>query len=84
MAQQTHRANLSSAVFPMTLAKAGRSVIVPTYDQNFDKRVDANGNDKGSVGIPQAIYMENVFPTPDGFQSVGLKPRTAITTPSGG
>jgi hypothetical protein len=81
MAQQTHRANLSSTVFPMTLAKAGRSVIIPTTDQNFDKRVDANGNDKGSVGIPQAIYLENVFPTPDGFQSIGLKPRTAITTP---
>jgi hypothetical protein len=65
----------------MTLAKAGRSTIIPTIDQNFDKRVDSPGDATKSVGIPQAIYMENVFPTPDGFQSIGLKPRTAITTP---
>ena len=81
MTQQTHRANLSSTVFPMTMAKAGRSTIIPTTDQNFDKRVDSPGDATKSVGIPQAIYMENVFPTPDGFQSIGLKPRTAITTP---
>jgi hypothetical protein len=75
MAQQTYRANLSSAVFPMTIAKSGRSVIAPQNDQNFDKRVDSPGdNSKGSVGIPQAVYMENVFPTPDGFQSVLFAP----------
>lgn len=74
MPQFEYRANLSSAVFPMTLAKAGRTVINPGPDQNFDKRIDAAGNDKSSVGIPQAIYMENVLPTPDGFQSVGYKP----------
>jgi hypothetical protein len=82
MSQQTHRANLSSAIFPMTLAKAGRSVIVSGADQNFDRRIDPSGiSNAKAVGIPQAIYMENVFPTPDGFQSVGFKPQTSITTP---
>jgi hypothetical protein len=66
----------------MTLAKAGRSVIVPGTDQNFDRRIDPTGiSNAKAVGIPQAIYMENVLPTPDGFQSVGLKPQTGITTP---
>lgn len=74
MPQINYRANLSSAVFSMTLAKAGRSVISPGPDQNFDKRVDSPGDSTRAVGIPQAIYMENVLPTPDGFQSIGFKP----------
>jgi hypothetical protein len=75
-----YRVNLSAAVFPMTVAKAGRSVIIPGPDQNFDRRIDAPGdNQRGSVGIPQILYGENILPTPDGLQSVGFKPRTAIS-----
>lgn len=77
MAQIPYRANLSSAIFPMTLAKSGRSVINPGMDQNFDKRVDP-GASPGSVGIPQLIYCENVLPTPEGFQSTGLKQTGSI------
>jgi hypothetical protein len=73
----SHRANLSSAVFPMTLADAGRTVIAPQYDQNFDRRVDPAGEQK-DAGIPQAIYMENVIPTVNGFQSVGYIPGTVL------
>lgn len=80
MPQITYRANLSSAVYPMTLADAGRTVIVPGPDQNFDRRVDPAGEQK-DAGIPQAIYMENVFPTPNGFQSVGYKEVTPIPIP---
>jgi hypothetical protein len=73
MAQISYRANLSSATFPMTVAKSGRSVIIPGPDQNFDRRVDAPGDtQRGSVGIPQVIYMENVLPTDEGYQSVGF------------
>jgi len=78
MAQISYRANLSSAIFPMTLARSGRSVIIPGPDQNFDRRVDPQGEQK-TAGIPQAIYMENVIPTADGYQSVGY--RTAQTLP---
>ena len=76
-----YRANLSSAVFPMTLADAGRTVIAPQYDQNFDRRVDPAGEQK-DAGIPQAMYMENVIPTVNGFQSVGYTARNVLP-PSG-
>lgn len=84
MAQIPYRANLSSAIFPMTIAKGGRTVINPQYDHNFDKRVDSPGDhSKGSVGIPQALYMQNVLPTPDGFQSIKLITKDPITFPGG-
>lgn len=70
MAQIVYRGNLSSAEFPMTIAEAGRSVIIPGPDNNFDRRVDPEGAQK-DAGIPQAIYMENVLPTARGYQSVG-------------
>lgn len=83
MAQIPYRANLSASTFPMTLAKAGRSVIIPQTDQSFDRRVDAPGEDlKGSVGIPQILWAQDVLPTPDGFQSVGYDARGTITIPS--
>jgi len=83
MPQIPYRANLSSAVFPMTLADAGRSVIVPQADQNFDRRVDPAG-EQTDAGIPQAIYMQNVIPTVNGFQSVGWFQRQPIPPRSGG
>ena len=78
MAQIAYRANLSSAVFPMTLADAGRTVINPQADQNFDRRVDPAGEQK-DAGIPQAIYVENVIPTVNGYQSVGYRAANTIT-----
>lgn len=79
----TYRANLSSAVFPMTLSDAGRTVINPQADQNFDRRVDPSGEQK-DAGIPQAMYLENVLPTVSGYQSVGYTARTAIPPRSSG
>lgn len=84
MAQIHYRANLSAATFPMTVAQAGRSVIIPGPDQNFDRRVDAPGETNSrSVGIPQAVYMENVFPTDEGYKSVGFQRLGTITPPAG-
>lgn len=77
MSQLPYRANLSAAIFPMTLARAGRSVIIPGADQNFDRRVDPQGEQK-SAGIPQIIYAENVIPTADGYQSVGFRTAQAL------
>lgn len=70
MAQISYRANLSAVTFPLALSKAGRSVVVPGPDQNFDKRIDPAG-EQGDPGIPQVLYAENVIPTAHGYQSVG-------------
>ncbi len=80
MGQIAYRANLSSATFPMTIADGGRTVIVPGPDQNFDRRVDPQGEQK-DAGIPQALYLENVMPTPNGYQSVGYKTLAALPAP---
>jgi len=81
MAKIHYRGNLSAAIYPMTLAGSGRAVIMPGPDQNFDRRVDPQGEQK-DAGIPQAIYMENVFPTVNGYQSVGyLDPKQPIPLP---
>ena len=72
MGQIAYRANLSAASYPMTLAEGGRTVIMPGPDQNFDRRVDPQGEQK-DAGIPQALYMENVMPTANGYQSVGFR-----------
>ena len=82
MAQQTYRANLSAAIFPLTLASAGRSVIIPGPDNTYDRRVDPEGEQK-NAGIPQAIYLENVIPTANGYQSVGTEQITALTLATG-
>jgi len=84
MGQIAYRANLSSATYPMTLSDGGRTVIMPGPDQNFDRRVDPQGEQK-DAGIPQALYLENVMPTVNGYQSVGyLTPTsTPMTVPGG-
>jgi len=72
MAQISYRANLSSAIFPLSISLAGSTVIVPGPDNNYDRRVDPEGEQK-DAGIPQAIYLENVIPTANGYQSVGYE-----------
>lgn len=84
MGQIAYRANLSAATYPMTIADGGRTVIMPGPDQNFDRRVDPQGEQK-DAGIPQALYLENVMPTVNGYQSVGyLRPTSAAMTVPGG
>lgn len=73
MAHISLRANLNAAIFPFASDFWGRSIIVPQYDQNFDRNVIASGSadqDKDK-GIPQAFYMHNVVPTVHGYQSIG-------------
>lgn len=82
MPQIDYRANLSAAIFPLSLSQAGRSVIIPGPDNNYDRRVDPEGEQK-DAGIPQAIYLENVIPTANGYQSVGYKTLGAIPLPAG-
>lgn len=83
MGKIAYRGNLSSSIYPMTVADGGRTVIIPGPDQNFDRRVDPTGEQK-DAGIPQALYLENVMPTVSGYQSVGfLAPTVAMAAPSG-
>lgn len=82
MGQIAYRANLSSSTFPMTIADGGRTVIIPGPDQNFDRRVDPTGEQK-DAGIPQALYMENVIPTVNGYQSVGYIKSTSNISAAG-
>lgn len=70
MAQQSYRANLSAASYPFLLSRSAGSVIIPGPDQNYDRRLDPTG-ETSSPGIPQAIYLENVLPTIEGYKSVG-------------
>lgn len=83
MGQVAYRANLSSATYPMTISDGGRTVIIPGPDNNYDRRVDPTGQQL-DAGIPQALYMENVVPTTNGYQSVGyVKAVNNISLPSG-
>ena len=84
MGQVAYRANLSSASYPMTISDGGRTVIIPGPDNNYDRRVDPTGQQL-DAGIPQALYLENVMPTSNGYQSVGYwAPSVAMTIPSAG
>lgn len=63
------RLNLASAIFPFYTEAAGRTIMVPQNDENFDRYNAANtAPDKG---VPQVFYMHNVVPVAGGFQSVG-------------
>lgn len=65
------RANLASAIWPFYTDAAGRTIIVPGNDENFDRYNAANTvPDKG---VPQVFYMHNTLPISGGFQSVGYR-----------
>jgi hypothetical protein len=68
MANQFIRLNLASAIFPFYTEAAGRTIIMPAIDENFDRYNAANTTpDKG---VPQVFYMHNCMPISGGFQSI--------------
>ena len=69
MAQQSYRANLSAARFPLLAENFGRSVIV---NNKLDSELSA----------PQIYYCHNVMPSSVGMQSVGFKQLIAETDPA--
>lgn len=83
MPKVSYRANLSAAVFPMAVAQGGRTVIVPESDGTYDRRLDPQGEQK-NAGVPQALYLENVIPTANGYQSVGYKQVGSLPAKLGG
>lgn len=74
MSFQWVRMNLGVAIFPFATELWGRSIIVPQFDQNFDRVSEQNVPNKDR-GIPQAFYMHNVVPTGQGYQSIGYDNR---------
>lgn len=73
MAQFTYRANLSAKSFPFLSQNWGRTIIVPQYDNAFNRQVTSPEDSDADAGIPQIFYCHNVMPTASGFQSVGHK-----------
>lgn len=69
MAHQWMRVNLAASIFPFATELDGRSIVVPQYDQNYNY-LDQLQEPVKDRGIPQAFYMHNVLPTPQGYQSI--------------
>lgn len=65
------RVNLGAAIFPFAVPLAGRTVIFPQYDQNYIKELVSTADADKDRGIPQSMYMHNVLPTAQGYQSIG-------------
>lgn len=74
MSQITYRANLSAKAFPFISENFGRSIIVPQYDNNFNRQLTSPDDVDKDVGIPQLYYCHNVMPHPQGMQSIGYTP----------
>jgi hypothetical protein len=70
MTQLAYRANLTSAGIPFLSELQGRTVIVPSIDQNFSRQLSSPKDKDRDIGIPQVYYCHNAVPTDAGFISV--------------
>lgn len=78
MADLIFRGNLNAASWPFLSTRQGRTVIMGQLDTNASKFAQFGGRDADrDVGIPQALYLENVMPTAEGYQSVGFSQKIA-------
>ena len=86
MAEIVYEGNLSSSQMPFVSTYKSRTVMVSGIDQNYIRGLASGENgliDGASRGIPQIMYMHNVIPSTEGFQSVGFKSRVgAIGVPA--
>ena len=82
MAQITYRGNLSAKVFPLLSSQQARTVIIPGYDNNYNRNLNAGSTQDSDrdVGIPQPYYLHNVMPTDRGLASVGYAQATLALT----
>lgn len=83
MSQVTYRGNLSAKSFPFLSENFGRTVIVPQYDNTFNRQVQSDADSDKDIGIPQIYYAHNVLPTAQGLESIGyttLIPGTGVVT----
>lgn len=69
---RTLRGNLASANFPFVSDFQGRTIIIPQWDENYDRTTQSQATDiDKDKGVPQVFYMHNVLPTNAGYQSIG-------------
>lgn len=76
MAQITYRANLSAKSFPFLSENLGQTVIVPQYDNTYNRQLTNPEDMDRDAGIPQIYYGHNIMPSVAGIQSVGYTPIT--------
>ncbi len=67
------RGNLNAANVPLLSNLFGRSIIIPQYDQNFQRTQFSGEDPQLDKGIPQIWYAHNCMPTGQGMQSVSYK-----------
>lgn len=84
MAHQWMRCNLSAAIYPFAKDLMGRTIIMPQFDQNYDRDIRAKPEGvEGDKGVPQAYYMHNCIPAAQGYQAVGydkyIEPLAGVT-----
>lgn len=79
---RTLRGNLASANFPFVSDFQGRSIIIPQWDQNYDRQINTSADPDRDKGIPQVFYMHNVMPTNNGYQSIGYDTAIAAMNPA--
>lgn len=63
--------NLSSSLFSFATELWGRSIIVPQYDESYNKTIFSTADPGFEKGVPQVYYMHNCMPTVQGYQSIG-------------
>lgn len=71
--QIPYRANLSAKGFPLLPSDMARTVILPGYDQNFNRQVTSRADADKDIGIPQIYALSNVLPTEQGIASARQK-----------
>lgn len=72
MAHQSMRVNLASVIFPFTKDLWGRSIIIPQYDENYERALVSSADIGKDKGVPMACYLHNCMPTTEGYQSIGF------------
>jgi len=71
VSQVVYRANLSAKSFPFISRNWGRTIVVPQYDNTFNRQVTSQEDTDKDAGIPQIYYCHNVMPNQQGLQSIG-------------
>ncbi len=63
--------NLASSLYPFASEMWGRSVMIPQYDENYNRTIFTTIDPGFEKDTPQVFYMHNCMPTVQGYQSIG-------------
>lgn len=74
MAQFPVRVNLRASHWPLLSKNYGRTIIDQRLDNHLQIAARFTGTEYAhNLGVPQAIYMQDVIPFAEGFRSVGYR-----------